>query len=173
MPLVTCSGCGTQVEIPTSRKYDGVVACKGCRQKISVTIANGEVVKSAPAIDRELLEGLTTPPIPADLYADYEDAVRCLGCGVPRAAAVMCRYTVQHALLARGAADGPPDKMVNAARQRGLLSEKAFRMCSTAVFIGGKGAHPQEQPADEVTNDDAKNSILATKTVLRELFTEG
>ena len=63
--------------------------------------------------------------------------------------------------------------MVERARSQGLLSEMAYRNCMATVFMGGKAAHPQADPLDEVVRDDARQALLATRAVLRELFRPG
>ena len=46
----------------------------------------------------------------------------------------------------------------------------AYRNCMAAVFMGGKAAHKQADPLDEVIRDDARQALLATRAVLGELF---
>jgi hypothetical protein len=59
---------------------------------------------------------------------------------------------------------------IAAARTPSLLSPLAIRQCKAATFMGGKAGHPQDNWVENVTPDDAKQALLATKRVLLELF---
>ncbi|MCE2465664.1 MAG: DUF4145 domain-containing protein [Dehalococcoidia bacterium] len=123
-----------------------------------------------PIGNPDLLEGLQELGIPQGILKDFEDASHCVDYGMPRAAAVMCRSAVQGALLAKGIPDDQPQSMVNKARNCGILSEMVKQLCTVAVFLGGKGGHPQADWTDQIGHQEAQQALLVTHRVLLELF---
>ena len=186
MPYPICPHCGTPqvLDARTYGHYKGPVTCGHCQGKYHVALGDdfnagmlfgrgpGGVLLSAPRPlgDPELLKALTAPTIPGPLYRDFAEAARCLEMDVPRATTMLCRHAIQRALLLKGVADDQPEKMVNVAWQQEILSPMAHRQCSAAVFMGGKGSHPQSDWADQIGADEAKQALLVTKRVLLELF---
>ena len=181
MPTPYCPTCGAEqyLDKDTYDGYKGPVTCGACKFPYEVTISTAHSVTGfrQPArltspprsvIPAEMLEEI--PRVPGKIWPTLVSAARCLAFNEPLAAAVLCRRVVQHALLAVGLEDGPPTKMVDQARSQGLLSEMAYRNCMAAVFMGGKAAHPQADPLDEVTRDDARQALWATRAALREMF---
>jgi hypothetical protein len=183
MPYPKCPNCGSQqiLSASTYAWYKGDVLCFDCKCRYYVKFGGptGEYLEEPPIlietpdkIDPKLLEGLMVPSIPKELYAVYEDAAKCLGFGVPKGAAVLCRYVIQLALILKGIPDNPAERMVDivAAKTPPLLSPLAIKQCKAATFMGGKAGHPQANWVENVTPDDAQQSLLATKRVLLELF---
>ena len=181
MPIPYCPTCGAEqyLDKDTYDGYEGLVTCGVCKLPYEVAISTAHPVMGfrqparltsppRPVIPAELLEEI--PRVPSKIWPTLVSAARCLAFNEPLATAVLCRRVVQHALLAVGLEDGPPTKMVERARSQRLLSEMAYRNCMAAVFMGGKAAHPQADPLDEVIRDDARQALLATRAVLRELF---
>ena len=181
MPIPYCPTCGAEQHLDedTYDGYEGSVTCGTCKFPYEVTISTAYPVMgfAQPAkltspprsvVPAELLEEI--PRVPGKIWRTLVSAARCLAFDEPLATAVLCRRVVQHALLTVDLEDGPPTRMVERARSQGLLSEMAYRNCMATVFMGGKAAHPQADPLDEVIRDDARQSLLATRAVLRELF---
>ena len=177
MPFPICPHCGeTQtLDRETYSGYRGSITCGACKWPYEVSLT-GSMLSSRvtltsppiPVVDSELLAQI--PGVPGKIWRTFMSAARCLAFKEPLGSAVLCRRVVQHSLLAKGLDEGAPSKMVDLARQQGLLSEIAYRNCRAAVFMGGKAAHPQSDPLDEITKDDARQAILATRAILRELF---
>ena len=181
MPYPRCPNCGSQQLLSslTYGWYKGDVKCPDCKCTYHVEFGgiDGESLEESPKIvetpekiDPKLLEGLMVPTVPKELYSVYKDAAKCLGFGVPKGAAVLCRYVIQLALTLKDIPDNPAEKMVDIAAAKGLLSPSATKQCKAVVFMGGKGGHPQANWVENVTPDDAHQSLLATKRVLLELF---
>ena len=188
MPYPRCPHCGSMqiLDNRTYGYYKGSITCSDCKGNYHAEFGDvltaeglfdsgpkvGGQLLSAPRLlgDPELLKDLTIPSIPRPLYNDYVEAVRCLAVDVPRAAAVMCRVTIQEALLLKGIPDDKPEKMVNIARSKQILSEMCHRQCLAAVFMCGKGAHPQSHWTEQVGSNEAKEALLITRRVLLELF---
>ena len=183
MPFPKCPNCGSQqiLDSETYYKYKGAIVCFDCKCRYHVEFGgyDGNILESQPKIlempdkiDPKLLEGLMVPSIPEELYSVYKDAAKCFGFGVPKGAAVLCRYVIQLALRLKGVSDNPPEKMVDIAGSKTppLLSPLAIKLCKAATFMGGKAGHPQANWVENVTPGDAHQSLLATKRVLLELF---
>jgi hypothetical protein len=179
-----CPNCGAEQNLEKSNYlyYKGDIVCDKCKCRFYVEFGgflNGELLLKPPKIlempdkiDPKLLKGLKVDSIPKELYGVYEDAARCLGAGVPKGAAVLCRYVIQWALMLKGIPDKRPEEMINIAigKSPPLLSPLADKQCKAATFMGGKGGHPQANWVENVTSDDAKQALLVTKRVLLELF---
>ena len=194
MPYPKCPHCGSQQILSdyTYAFYEGSITCGNCKGLYEVTFGDrwgtvagglrtrltdgrGVTLLSPPKPlgDETLLIGLSSPPIPGELYRDFGEAVTGLATSPPRLVAVHCRYIVQRALVMKHIPDKPVQEMINIARQKSLLSEMALQSCRAAAFIGGKGAHPQEHWMDQVGPDDAKQAVLVTKRVIQDLFNPG
>ena len=179
MPYPICPNCGkTQlIDDRTYHHYRGPITCPKCRCVYDVDLDEYDTLRRPPIIvempdkvDPKLLESLTVPVIPKDLYSVYHDAARCLGAGVPKGAAVLCRHAIQAALILKGIPEDNVEKMINVASAKGLLSPLGINQCRATAFMGGKGGHPQSNWLDNINIDDAKQALLATKRVLLELF---
>ena len=191
MPYPICPHCGlAQVLSNTTYAfYEGAITCYSCKGRFEIkfgdrwergigdirhrlTDGTGGTLLSQPKPlgDPELLKGLTTPSVPKEPYQDFEDAVTGLDTSPPRLVAVACRYTIQRALILNDIPDREPQEMLNIARQKQILSEMAFPQCSAAIFMGGKGGHPEQHWTEVVGPNDAMQAVLATRRVLLELF---
>ncbi len=185
-PVCLKYGTTIMLDSATYTDYEGPVTCRcGAQMRVKIgrfeyqsgtppfvqTAFQPRLVWIKPLIDAELLEGLTAPPIPQQIYDDYEAALYCFSTGVPpRAVAWACRYTIQDALLLKGIPEDRPRRMVDIAAAKNLLSEVAVKQAQAGVWLGGKGSHPQSIEAPQITQDDARQAVLFTKRVLRELF---
>ena len=185
MPVPECPHCANphKLDARTYGFYKGPVTCRTCKKRFYVEFGdesgpdwNGYVqggqllAPIRPVGNPELLEPLQGLPIPQSIIKDFEDAGHCLDYGIPRAAAVMCRSAVQGALFEKGIPEAAPQDMVNNAKGNKALSEMVYRLCMAAVFLGGKGAHPQESWLDKIGDQDAIQALLVTQRVLLELF---
>ena len=186
MPSPKCPFCSHQelFDLRTYGFYKGPVTCEECTKRYYVAFGNvspledqwdpnpgGQLLSPIrPVGDPGLLEGLDDLFVPKSILRSFAEASECADYGIPRAAAVLCRMVVQEALLGKGIPDGPPEKMVNIARSKGILGEVILRQCSAAVFLGGKGAHPQVLWTDIVGPHEALEALLLTRRVLMELF---
>ena len=186
MPMPKCYHCAhaEELDLRTYGYYKGPVTCEQCKKRYYVEFGHitdteqwnstgdgGQLLSSIrPVGNPDLLEGLQDLPIPESVLKDFEDASHCVDYGIPRAAAVMCRSAVQGALLKKGVPDNAPQDMVNKARNEDILSETVKHLCMAAVFLGGKGGHPQIDWIDEIGHREAQQALLVTHRVLMELF---
>lgn len=182
MPFPECPRCGAPkvLDLHTYKYYNGAVTCYECKGKFEIRLGDTNRVMGGdggtllspprPVGDPEILEGLSVSAIPPELYLDFQDAAMCLAFGVPRGTAVLCRHAIQRALLLKDVPDRKPVDMINIARSKNLLSETAALQCSAAIFMGGKGAHPQVDELENIGENDARQALLMTRRVLLELF---
>ena len=149
---------------PTSESTTPVFARNG------EMLPGGQLLSIDPLIAPEIVQGLDSPHIPEIPARAVQEAVRCMESSLGRPCAVMCRYTIQAALLDKGISNQSPIRMVNVARQRELLSEVTKSRCQVAIFIGNSGGHPQTDPLKEIGPEDALEALRLTRRVLLELY---
>ena len=177
---VRCGDCKGDYEVNLGDVFEtqvkqemiaGMPMGAGKRERVRMTNGGITLLSQPRALgDFTLLLGLSTPPVPEELYHDFQDAVTALATSPPRFVAVGCRYIVQRALILKQIPDMRPEDMINKAKGLGLLSEMGYRNCMAAVFLGGKGGHPSEHWTEQIGPDEAKEAVLVTKRVLLELF---
>ena len=187
MPLPECPHCANAHELDarTYGFYKGPVTCRKCKRRFYVEFgdesgpdwqgyqAGGQLLGPIrPIGNPAFLEGVDASSIPESILRSFTEASECSDYGIPRAAAVLCRMAVQEALLEKGIPDDKPEKMVNVAKSRGTISEMVHRLCLAAVFLGGKGGHPQTHWTNEIGHQEAQQALLVTHRVLLELFPE-
>jgi hypothetical protein len=185
MPLPKCPFCSHEENFDdrTYGHYKGPVTCEKCNKRYYVEFGNqsgpdwngvesgGELLSPIrPVGNPALLEPLEDSSIPDFIFRSFKDASTCSDYGIPRAAAVLCRIAIQESLLQHDIPDDSPEKMVNIARSKGILSEVIHRLCLASVLLGGRGAHPQKNWLDEVGEHEAQQVLLVTQRVLLELF---
>lgn len=133
-------------------------------------LLGGRLLSIESAAPVETVRGLNSPPIPPEPYEAVQEAIKSLETGAYRAAASMCRYTIQSALLDRGAPDQRPMDMINYAKQQGLVSDIVISRCRAIVYIGNSGAHPQADVLRNIGRQDAVEGLRLTRRVLLELY---
>lgn len=170
--ILVCDSCGRMFKLRFGDKYAASPVFGSMRHVITdgrgITLLSGP----EPIGDPELLRGLSAPPVPKDVFDDFQEAVMCLTTGSPRGAAMLCRHVVQHVLLLHDIPDSAPERMLNIAASRtpAVLSEVALRLCRAITFIGGKASHPQANITQTINESDARQGLLATRRVLLELY---
>lgn len=179
MPYPHCPHCGALIILDgdTYSGYDGDITCFECKGKFHIKLSDEKMSSRLlsppkPLGDPELLKGLTAPVVPKPLYQLYQKATLSLAVGIPEGAVVLCRYVIQQALLLKNIPDQAPEKMLNIAHAKGVLSDTAFRQSGAAIFMGGKAGHPQANWLDNIRPDDGKQAVLLTRRILLELFNQ-
>lgn len=120
------------------------------------------------AIDPELVAGMSN--VLDKIVREHEESIELLSMRKYRATIIASRYVIQSALLFKGLDDDRPETMVYRARSQNLISEKTYRNCKAVVFSGGKAGHPRSDLRDEITENDASQSLHMTRSILNELF---
>ena len=172
MPEPRCHKCslGIPLDTLTYWNYNGPVRCPNCGCDIHMAFSNGTLLAAKPVLDEKLLivEGHTIPEQP---LGDYEEAVWCLTVSAWKAAAVMTRRAVQGALLAKGAPDDSPTRMIEWAANHGLLNQRQKNLSVTVTFFGNKGGHPEEDTEVNLVGElEATQALRVTKVLLLALF---
>ena len=172
MPYPVCPKCGTtmQLDKTTYESYEGGLTCGACFVELDIRIYHGALSYIRPLVDPALLEGI--PKTPPACFRDYQAAVKCFGAGVPKAAAVMCRYALQHALQERSIGLGSAESIIQAAvrSKPPLLSKITLIRLQDTKWIGGEAAHPQPELALEIGTEGARVALDLTRIILLELF---
>lgn len=148
--VVSCPRCGGAITIETNGPNEGPPA------QLTV-IPEGETV------------GAEVEHLPSDVARFYRDARRVLDAGVPDAAAVELRKTLEAAAAHFGVAD---DHMPLVARiekliEEGLITKQFGKVLDHIRKVGNVGAHASNETVDEAT---AKRALRFTTQVLRNLF---
>ncbi len=171
MPNPVCHGCGTTITLEafTYWNYNGPVTCHSCKAAMEVVFNDGELLQSKPRIDPELIQDVHED-MPQQPFADYIEAVFDSTNGCYRSAAVMCRRSVQGALLIKSVKDDAPSKMIEEAMSKGILPGKMKQRADAVTFFGNKGAHPQDDELKQVDKLDVNLGLLVTQKILVHLF---
>lgn len=173
VPNVRCHSCGKDInlDIFTYRNYKGSVTCEHCLNRQNVVISKGDLLESAPTIDPQFV--LTkSQTIPEQVYNDYCEAVIDLGNQSYKSCAVMCRRSLQGALLVKGISDAKLSDMIKAATKTTpiVLPDKFEHSAKAVTFFGNSGAHPQEKEINEVGKEEATQGLIVTRKILIYLF---
>lgn len=180
--------------LPEYEFHKGVVGCKRCHRKSELRIggyyrgwasstlrttepvwdkgewtSGGRLLSIKPVVPVELVLGISKK-IPAELRQDLDSAVRCFEIEEYRATAMLSRRCIQSALKNRGIPESTPSRMVNIARQQGVLSELAKKQSDAVTFMGNKAAHPQDDPLLDLSKSDVVQGLQMVRRILLELF---
>ena len=145
---------------------EGTIRCLKCGDERSFA-SKGEFI-------REIGIGLTyaqskrlKPDISADRKDDIEEAERANYYRCYKAAAVMCRRSIQLALNDRGIPDREFSKMLEDAHNDKfkLLSGNTYIMAKSIKLYGDKGAHKR----DEIDPQEINQAIYMAVEILNEL----
>lgn len=196
MAMVRCPYCDATMafRLPEYEFYEGVVGCEHChrrsdvhiggyyRSSIGVTLSTTEPkwVRGEPVIGGRLISVQAAVPadlaldisqkVPAELRQDLASAVKCFEMGEHRATAMLCRRIVQAALKIQGIREDLPTRMINVARQQGVLSELARKQSDAVTFMGNKAARPQDDPLLHLGASDTRQGLQMVRRLLLELF---
>ena len=193
---VRCPYCDASMtfSLPEYEFHKGVVGCEHCHRKSDlriggyyrgwanstlrttepvwdngVPISGGRLLSIKPVVPVEMVLGVSKK-IPAELRQDIDSAVKCFEIAEYKATAILCRRCVQSALKNRGIPEDSPSRMVNIARQRGVLSELAKKQSDAVTFMGNKAAHPQDDPLLDLSKSDVLQGLQMVRRILLELF---
>ena len=193
---VRCPYCDKTMvfSLPEYAFHDGQIGCEHCHRKSRLRIGGyfsdygytvatsepvwkdghslttgGRLLSIEPVVPPELIVG-GSEKIPDGPQQDLESAVRCLEIGEYRATAMLCRRCIQSALKIKGIPEDSPSRMINIARQRGTLTELAKKQSDAVTFMGGKAAHPEDDPLLNLAESDIRQGLQMVRRILLELF---
>jgi hypothetical protein len=145
--VLTCPRCAGAILLETGVEAGAVV-----------------VVREIPEADRARhLVG----HLPEDVARYYAGAVRALDAGIPDAAAVQLRRTLEAAAAARGVTKGVLVARIRQLITEGKITSEFGRVLDHIRKVGNVGAHAGDQEVDEPS---ARRALLFTTQVLRNLF---
>ena len=193
---VRCPYCDKTMvfSLPEYEFHTGQIGCEHCHRKSRLRIggyyeiygsavatsepvwrggrsltAGGRLLSIEPVVSPELVVG-GFEKIPDGPRQDLESAVRCFEIGEYRATAMLCRRCIQSALKFKGIPEDTPSRMINIARQRGRLTELAKKQSDAVTFMGGKAAHPDDDPLLNLVESDIRQGLQMVRRILLELF---
>lgn len=105
--------------------------------------------------------------LPSDVAKFYADARRVLDAGVPDAAAVQLRRTLEAAAAHFGIGDGPLIGRIERLIDMGLVTKQFGDVLDHVRKLGNLGAHAADEAVDEAS---AERAFRFTTQVLRNLF---
>ena len=104
---------------------------------------------------------------PEDVENYYRDAIRVLQVGVPDAAAVQLRRTLEAAAAHFGVKSFPLVKAVRELIAQGLITAKFGDVLGHVRELGNMGAHATDR---RLTQEEVERALRFTTQVLRNLF---
>jgi hypothetical protein len=105
--------------------------------------------------------------LPDDVARYYSSAIRALDAGIPDAAAVQLRRTLEAASAARGVTHGALVARIRHLISEGKITAEFGQVLDHIRQVGNVGAHAGDQEVDEAS---ARRALLFTTQVLRNLF---
>jgi hypothetical protein len=105
--------------------------------------------------------------VPEKVAKFYEDARRVMDAGVPDAAAVQLRKTLEAAAACYGIDDGPLVSRIQELMALGLITLQFGDVLDQVRKVGNVGAHASDEVVDQPT---VERAFRFTTQVLRNLF---
>lgn len=107
-----------------------------------------------PLIIDDALSSEEAAIIPAEVQADYQEALKCKGIGAHRAACAMFRRSLQSALVVLGS--NPKDDLIKQTNSLGSLPEDIKDWAHQIRIFGNWGAHPDKDQLKNVEDADSE-----------------
>lgn len=108
-----------------------------------------------------------TPP---DIADRYREAVSALNCGIPRAACMMARNTLEAVAVERGALNGSLVGKLRYLAEKQIISPILFQWAEEIREFGNAAAHDAERKSSP-TLDDAADVVNFTEVFLYYVYT--
>jgi hypothetical protein len=149
-------------------RYWSMVSCPRCGGAVTVETAgphdqSGRVLNVYPEAGADL----RVEHLPEDVEGYYRDAIRVLEAGVPDAAAVQLRRTLEAAAAHHGIDSGPLVQRIKKLIDAGHITTDFGTVLDHIRQVGNVGAHATDEHVDEET---ARRALRFTTQVLRNLF---
>ena len=164
---VQTSGAGSSTD-NTRSKWWTIISCPRCAGIVILeTNPKGESPPQVLQVIPGDSEEVNVRHLPTDVEEYYKDALRVLDVGVPDAAAVQLRRTLEAACAHHGVDAGPLVKRIQALMKQGLVTGEFGKVLDHVRKIGNVGAHAGDERLDE---DTVQRALRFTTQVLRNLF---
>jgi hypothetical protein len=148
-------------------RYWSVLSCPRCCGFIALETnepgAPPEIVTQFPEAGAEV----NVEHLPPDVEGYYRDAIRVLEAGVPDAAAVQLRRTLEAAASHHGVKSGSLVERIKKLIKAGKITTEFGEVLDHIREVGNVGAHATDANVDEET---ARRALRFTTQVLRNLF---
>jgi hypothetical protein len=174
-----CPWCGlhsaqftTHAHIEAARRgkparYWSVLTCPRCGSPVTLETRPptepAGVLKTIP----DTAAVIDVAHLPPDVERYYRDAIRVLEAGVPDAAAVQLRRTLEAAAAHHEVKTGPLVQRIRKLIEAGLITADFAKVLDHIRVVGNAGAHASDTPVDE---EAARRAFRFTTQVLRNLF---
>lgn len=173
MPDVICIGCGSTIylEETTYANYQGEVTCIDCKTPHSILIEKGALRtnSSSPGAYDNILD-ILAHEVPQDILYDLGEAARDIPVASYKSCVVMCGRALQGSLLDKGLKDQDLDKMIDDARNKGVLTEEHHQQAKAVRFFRNTGAHPKNPALRVVTELQAILALQIAKEILQYIY---
>lgn len=145
-----------------------VLACPRCAGVVAIEHSGAQ---SVPTIRRviptEDESSVGIRHMPPGIRQTYGDAVRVLQAGVPSAAAVLLRRTLEGAAAHHGITERTLVKSIEAMIENGLVTPSFGKVLHHVRLVGNQGAHYTDE---ELTEEQAQQALRFTAALLRNVF---
>jgi Domain of unknown function (DUF4145) len=149
-------------------RFWSLANCPRCGSFVAIeTLGPGNPSPGIVSIYPEQASEIHVEHLPPDVESYYRDAIRVLEAGVPGAAAVQLRKTLEAAAAHHGIDSGPLVKRIQGLIADGLITKDFGGVLDHIRQVGNVGAHAGE---DEVHDETARRALRFTTQVLRNLF---
>lgn len=150
-------------------RFWSVLSCPRCGSVVVLEInAQNETPPAAKlVVPHDEHRKAEVEHLPSDVDKFYTDARRVLDAGVPDAAAVQLRRTLEAAAAHFGIGDGPLVGRIEKLIEQGLITKQFGDVLDHVRKLGNLGAHASDETVDEVS---AERAFRFTTQVLRNLF---
>ena len=161
---------GAELQAPrrnSTQRCWTILSCPRCAGIVAIEhyprgAPSSETISVVPAAEVTQLAHL-----PADVAEFYRGAKRVLDAGVPDAAAVQLRRTLEAAAAHQGIDSGPLVRRIEALIERGLITQGFGQVLDHIRKVGNVGAHASDERVDDET---ARRAYRFTTQVLVNLF---
>jgi len=145
-----------------------ILTCPRCANPILIESTTHPML-GIPVFVRAIPEGreVVVADLPADVEEYFNAAIRVLDAGVPDAAAVQLRRTLEAAAAHHGVNTGPLVSRIRHLIDTGLITRNFAGVLNHVRQVGNVGAHATDERVDEET---ARRALRFTTQVLRNLF---
>jgi hypothetical protein len=143
-----------------------ILSCPRCAAPTMFETLGGhgrDIIGAYPQPDAEA----RVAHLPDDVERYYRNAIRVLEAGVPDAAAVQLRKTLEAAAARHGINKGALVQRIEGLIKNGLITPEFSQVLDHVRQVGNVGAHAGDEHVDEET---ARRALRFTTQVLRNLF---
>lgn len=153
---------------PGTQRIWSVVGCSRCAGIILLeTNGASNADRLISTYPQDVNEGRTVKYLPEEVEKHYLKAIRALDAGLPDAAAVQLRKTLEAAASKHDSLKGSLAASIKELIGKGLITGEFSKVLDRVRIVGNLGAHHTDEEIDQET---AEQVLRFTTQVLRNLF---